>query len=214
MIHRSSAVCAVAALALFHLACSGSSAGDSCGKVSPCGGDLVGTWKIVTGCVTGSPSTTMSNQACPGETVGNASVDTSGTATFTADGKYSVTETISSSVSFTVPSSCLTSGGATLSCSDLNATGSGDDGGAPGPTTSCATSGSSCACTLSQPAQTVTEMGTYVTAGSTFTATPSSSSTGSLMAGNDGYCVQGNTLHFIAGGADAGATVDLVATRQ
>lgn len=205
---------AIATLAVALVACSSSNGGnDSCGQVSPCGGSLVGTWKIVAGCANTSSSTIPANQACPGESVGSESVSASGTVTFNSDGTYAVTSTLGSSVTITVPTSCLTSGSVSISCSDLGSTLGGAIGDA-GDTTSCTMSGSACACTVSQPAQTVTEMGTYTTADDSFTATPSSSSTGNTMAGTNGYCVQGNTLHVLAGGADAGTSVDLVATKQ
>ncbi|MGO9835065.1 MAG: hypothetical protein ACLP1X_12695 [Polyangiaceae bacterium] len=60
------------------------SASGSCGKVAPCGGDVVGTWKIVDSCDEGS-SLSTANSSCPGETGQVTSMSASGTATFNSD---------------------------------------------------------------------------------------------------------------------------------
>jgi hypothetical protein len=86
------------AIGMTFLGCSSSSSGGSggsdsesaasCGKVTACGGDIVGTWKVVAACSNGS-SAAPSNSTCPGET-DTSSVTASGTATFNSDMTYTV----------------------------------------------------------------------------------------------------------------------------
>jgi hypothetical protein len=211
--------CAWFAMGVTFLACSSSgsssssSAGGSCGTVSPCGGDIVGTWKVVDACAgISSPSTT--NGTCAGETVQVGSYTANGTITFNADMTYAVSVTQSFSEIATLPASCLTMNGITVTCDELTAALSAttqSDAGA-GMTT-CSASGSSCNCTIGLSGST-TEMGTYTLSGDTFSTTSSSAGTTSSTS----YCVQGNTLHVISSvmgstGMTTG-TEDFVATKE
>ena len=66
--------------------CGGSSdggGGGSCGKVSPCGGSLVGTWTITASCESVSNFTVGAE--CPGATIDESQITTSGTLVFNAD---------------------------------------------------------------------------------------------------------------------------------
>ncbi|HLK40525.1 MAG TPA: hypothetical protein VKU41_27420 [Polyangiaceae bacterium] len=187
-------------------ACSGSSnsAAGSCGKVSPCGGNLVGTWKVVTTCSNASaPSGLMTG--CPGESVSSSSTNASGTFTFNADMTYSVSLSETSSETLTIPTSCLTSqGGVSVSCSELGQVfGSGTSSDAGGLSVMCGTAGSNCSCTIDLSVQSANGSGTYSTSGSNLTITTAN---GSGMGNVDGYCVSGNTLHLIAAANDGGTT--------
>jgi hypothetical protein len=205
------------AIGITLVGCSSSSSGAdgsaaaSCGKVAPCGGDIVGTWKIVASCTQApSPSTTGT---CPtGGTVQALSVDASGTATFNADMTYSVniTELVSETVD--VALSCLSANGVTESCADLSTAiaSSAPDAGA---TSSCTTAGANCSCTLSESEPAIDETGTYTVSGTAFTTMQGTGSNSGMGGGS--YCVQGNTLILSSVGASGMApTVDFVATRQ
>jgi hypothetical protein len=192
----------------------GSGGSSSCGNVAACGGDIVGTWNIVAACADVSAGDAGASPACPNETVSAGPITASGTVTFNADKTYSVSFTESVSETLSVPASCLSSGGTTVSCGDLSTVlgmGSVDDAGTT--TASCTTSGANCSCTIDVSGQNISEMGTYTLSGNTFTTTSSASGT---TPGTASYCVQGNTLHVIS--MDMGSSMgmpnsDLVATK-
>ena len=181
---------------------SGSGAGaDSCGKVAPCGGDIVGTWKVVDTCTEGTLASSGSPIAsCPSATAQVGNLSASGTATFNADMTYSVALSESASETIDVPMSCLSSGGTTVTCADLatslgTALG-GDDAGST--TATCATSGSSCNCTITVGGMTDNETGTYSISGDTVTTTPTAAPGTTVSTRGGSYCVQGSDLHLIS----------------
>ena len=105
-------------LTFFASGCGGGGATNgpaSCLQVQPCGGDVVGTWKILGGCINSAALTANVMTACPGASV-SGSVEISGTATFT-DSAYTfeAAETISDTQ--TLPLSCT----GLASCTDLQA---------------------------------------------------------------------------------------------
>jgi hypothetical protein len=202
-------VCAAA------LACNGATSGSgSCAKVSPCGGSLTGTWTLTNACVSLSEPTTDAGTTCPGESIQVGSVALSGTITFNSDMTYSTNFDETTSTTAVFPSSCLTSGSVTLTCSDLVTALSSDDeeDGGTGETVNCTMSGSNCDCTLAISAQ-ANDTGTYSTSGDTVTLT----ATGSTPTA-DTYCVQGNTLYVFSSDTTSGAmgtsSAELVATMQ
>ena len=200
-----------------------SGSGGNCGKVAPCGGDIVGTWKVVDSCADSAPATT-STGACPGETFQVASLSASGTITFSADMTYDVSLIESASETATVPTSCLGTGGTggiPVSCDEFAKVLAEVTPADAGASTTCAASGSNCRCNTVLSGLAVHDKGTYALSGSTLTST-SIPSTGTSTAA--GYCVQGNTLHITStlmgtGNAPASPAMgvpaaDLVATRQ
>lgn len=158
-----------------------------CGGNSTCGGNLVGTWTIEDVCVQ-SATSTMTGSTCSGIGVNSSGLRESGTITFNSNLTYTSNATISGAFTETIPSSCLTVGGVTLSCDQLNATFQGaSDGGLGG---SCVSgTGGSCDCFFQIPSQTSTTSGTYAVSGSTVTNTPTGGT-----ASTSNYCVQGSTL--------------------
>ncbi len=214
-----------AGIALFAclVACGGSSGSggsngaggaDHCGSVPACGGsNVVGTWKIVDACESASPGTVSAS--CPGETAQVGSFSAAGTITLNADMTYSSSISTSATVVLSIPTSCLPSGGVSLTCDQLGMAANALDG---GDTTSCTTSGSNCNCSVSASSATTTDSGTYAISGTTVTIT--SATDGSTS--TSGYCIQGNTLHIISlsstmsAGAMGMATItsDVVAQKQ
>lgn len=199
------------------VACSSSSSGadsnaaSSCGKVAPCGGDIVGSWKIVASCAQ-APSTT-GDPCSNGGTVQAVSVAASGTATFNADMTYSVDVAESDSETVDVPLSCLSVNGVAGSCADL-AMAIGSVAPDAGTTASCTTAGANCSCTVSEAGTTFDETGTYTVSGTAFTTMQGTgANTGT---GGGSYCVQGNTLHILStmGASGMAPIVEFVATRQ
>jgi hypothetical protein len=210
------ALSACFAIGVVFLGCSSSSgsdaAGGTCGKVAACGGDIVGTWNIVTACANASSSST-SNTMCPNESLQSTSLTASGTATFNADMTYSVDVTESLSETVIVPTSCLTVGTTTITCDELSTAFGGalaTDAGAPMAT--CTSSGGNCDCTISLSGLSTHETGTYTLSNNSVVTTPMG---GTASSGD--YCVQGNTLHLVSsadmGGGMPAVATDIVATK-
>jgi hypothetical protein len=184
-------------LALASILSSCGGGGGSCGKVTPCGGDVVGSYTITAGCINnaalnmqlGSTST-----SCPGLSVSVSGTNVTGSGSFNADMTYTVTETVKLSAVETIPTSCLSQSGVTLTCAQLDQALQQEIASGSTTISSGHCSGtSSCTCSFTIPAQTTTETGTYTTSGTTITMTPSTGTTSS-----DSYCVQGNELHVMS----------------
>jgi hypothetical protein len=101
------------------IACSGSSPGGGgmCPAVAPCGGDLGGTWKLVSACGVGTG--TVNEQAGCMIDVSDAISSASGTYVFNADGTYMVEESLSENDTFTFPSACFSSNGVAATCAQV-----------------------------------------------------------------------------------------------
>jgi hypothetical protein len=172
----------------------------SCLQVQPCGGDVVGTWKILGGCINSAALSAAVMAACPGATVGG-NIAISGTVTYNADLTYTfdVTETIAETQN--LPLSCT----GLASCSELEARMSADN---PDAIVTCSgTDTCGCQTTLSIPRTTAS--GTYTTSGTTVVLSSGTSTT------TDSYCVQGNMLHLMSVSSTTGQVlIDDVAQKQ
>jgi hypothetical protein len=177
------------ALAAMTASCGGSSG--SCGKVQPCGGSVVGTYNISAACINQAALNMQLQIDCPGAQVSYGNIHVSGNSSFNADMTYSLTETVSASVSESLPSSCLTQLGIT-SCAVLDAALQASIGSDPTIQSGHCSGSGTCTCTFVLAPQTNTESGTYTTAGTTLTTTASDGSTSSSA-----YCVQGSELHVM-----------------
>jgi hypothetical protein len=159
--------------------------GPTCGKVEPCGGNIVGTWKVENTCLANGGLVMDASDICAGATLATTSVTGTGTETFAADGTYHAMGTLSIGFKLTIPTSCFAPG---KTCAGLTA----EEQAQPSVTSaSCATVGPSCVCQLTGGAG--DETGTWTTSGTTLTTTPTGGT-----ASTDPYCVQGNELHDIA----------------
>jgi hypothetical protein len=159
--------------------------GGSCGKVEPCGGSVLGTWKIENTCLSNGGLVGDASDICATATLASTGISGTGTVTWGTDGTYHATGTLSLSFKLTIPTSCFA---ADKTCADADAEMKAD------PTvvsTGCVTSGASCVCQFSSVES--DETGTWSTSGTTLTQT----STGGT-ASSDPYCVVGNELHDIA----------------
>ena len=163
--------------------CGGASP-DACGKVPPCGGDLVGAWTLTSACTT-RPA--LPAGLCDAATVAHSSFDVSGEATFGADHSFGISATESGTIEVSVPASCLGPGDRTQACTQITPTVPTGEG------VSCVESGDGCLCTFVFPARDVAETGTYATSGSSITAAPA----GGLIDGAS-YCVAGERLHLVS----------------
>lgn len=170
------------------LSCSGKNEGSAtCGNTAGCGGNIVGTWSIVSTCVS-SEESPANAASCPGETVKTSGVTATGTVTYGSDGTYSTNFTINGSAILTIPGSCLKSGNVTITCDQLqeSLTTMGSDS---FQSATCGASGDGCACTFTLKPTPSMSNGTYTTtAAGVLTETTGGSSDQS------DYCVKGSTL--------------------
>ncbi len=159
----------------------------TCSNSAGCGGNIVGTWKITSSCVTVDLGDAM-NAECPGETTNSSGLKASGTVTYAADMTYTSSFTVTGNITLTLPASCLKRNNITLTCAQLTESlqsqmmmGAG----------SCSTaSGGGCSCKFPITGEPNSETGTYTTTGSgSLTQTQSTGETET-----DTYCVKGSTL--------------------
>lgn len=167
--------------------------GGSCGKVQPCGGDVVGNYNFTAACYNSAALGMEAIEGCPEATVTINSLGVSGTANFGADMTYSVSQTITASASQTLPAPCLTMGGLTLTCQQLDQLAQQLLLENPSIQSIRCSGSSSCTCTFTLAPMTTNASGTYTTSGTMLTLT---SSTGGISGGP--YCVQGDELHLIS----------------
>jgi hypothetical protein len=211
MKHLTLLVVSAAALCLFALACGGPSAGNSCGRVDPCGGDLVGSWSIVEACTdvdmalefaASSALDAACGQAYP-LIVHETSMSLSGAWSFNANMTYTDMRLVTVVVEGSPLSTCL----ATRSCAELDAA---LQTAALPNTDATIQSGrcvgeSSCVCTIAV-TDTYTATGTYAVSGSSISRSSDDGTSNSMM----DYCVQGESAHFVLypqQGGSAGSAV-------
>lgn len=166
--------------------CSGSTSsggGPNCSSFNACGGNIAGTWRVTSECVGSQYNPFAAN--CPSATF-SESASVSGTLAFNTDGTYTITDMGSATGALSIPSSCLSVGGATLTCDQLQADFNGDGG--TGTTATCSTTSSGCSCQLHANQASMTENGTYTTSGSNLTLTSNG------VSSTAPYCVQGSGL--------------------
>lgn len=167
-----------------------------------CGGELTGTWDISLGCVTlpaevlGSITNEEPFASCDGAAV-SAEADVTGSITFGADGSYSSETTFATTITITLPKTCLPQG---ATCQDLSTDMSATD------------TGDNCEQTMMS-SDPQTDMGTYEA--DDVAGTLTMTTTGSTEPDpTSEYCVTGNTLVVRLPGDDKNPEVFLTATKQ
>ena len=172
-------------------ACGPSSGSGNCGKVAPCGGNIVGNWTVVDTCLTltGAVPASPLGDNCPTATFDPPAIDFSGNISYSADMTYSGTLTLSGSMALNIPQSCQTISGVTFTCAQFDQLFKDQLAQNPDPSIqSVSCSGSSgCKCTFVLPSETMTTSGTYTTSGNNLIEDGTSTSA---------YCVQGSELHI------------------
>src|SRR5262245_50667459 len=205
--------CSVALAAM--LSACGDEAGN-CGKVQPCGGNVVGNYNVIAACTTDPTGGMDFGINCPEAVVVTPAISITGSASFNADLSYTLTRTVSATAPVTFPPSCLAqlTGGITLTCEQINQAVPLLIASMPGviQAATCSGSGATCTCTVTLVPQTTSESGEYNTSGTTLTTIVDS--TGTVYGGQ--YCVQGNALHYIQVDAAMPMTIiaDTVLTRR
>ena len=194
MPHRNHLMIAFVCSSLGWSACGGSS-GSTCGSVQPCGGSVVGDWKIVDSCLELDTTGLNDSDFCPQASVDLSSLTLTGDVAYRADMTYTVALTVGMTLTFGFPSACLTSGGITLTCAQFDAAIQSELAADPDPTIEsyrCAAgAGDVCNCNVRAAPMNSSETGTYTTASNliSYLASDGSSST-------DAYCVQGDRLNI------------------
>ena len=171
----------------------GSGGASSCGT-APCGGDIVGDWTITESCLTFPMESPIAD--CPSATVNTSGFDVTGNISYRSDLSYSGTLTIGGSFALTLPPSCLTVQGITLTCGQVDQAVKQAMIDMPDPTiqsVSCTGSGS-CVCTFQLTPMPGTTAGTYTTSGTQLIEDGTSTSN---------YCAKGSELHVMSTGAAA-----------
>jgi hypothetical protein len=96
------------------------SGGTSCTNVTPCGGNVVGTWAVTSSCLTvgGGLDLTMLGIGCTSAPVAG-SLQVSGTFTAKSDGSFVDNTTTTGSEQFTLAPSCMQISGTTATCDNI-----------------------------------------------------------------------------------------------
>jgi len=184
--------------------------GGTCPSVSACGGTIMpGTYTITSFCGHSDPE--PYTPICQNATLSIVTADAQGTYTFSADGSYSNSLTVTPHAVLAVPASCMGPPGL-QTCSDLEQalqTNSGS-GSATSATVVCSgTSG--CTCTLVA-TESVAVAGSYSALGDTLTFQPDNGSSPI----EDPYCVSGNqiTVALVPSNGESVSQGTMVLTRQ
>jgi hypothetical protein len=179
----------------------GTGGGSACSTVSPCGGDVVGTWQATQSCLS---TTEDLSSACAGASA-TITFNFAGTMTFGADLTYTSTSTGGGTTRYHYPGSCIPSG---YTCAQYGqlvmAIGSYSS-------VDCATDAAGfCNCDAVTASVSSNESGTYATSGVTLT-TMHGGATSSAP-----YCVQGNLMYLMQALGDGGVqtTGSVVLERQ
>jgi hypothetical protein len=164
--------------------------GGVCEAVVPCGGEIVpGTYRITSFCADGDQG---SDPSCPGASTSTNSLTFGGTYVFSADQSYTFVTTGSQSETLRVPVSCLTEGGYSMTCLDLQQEMRYPSSDEPtfSPYTSLTCTGSTvCSCVATMDLSS-SETGEYSFEGSLLTTSPNDG--GPVQ--NSPYCVSGNQI--------------------
>lgn len=208
----------VAALGIAAASCSGSSP-VACGQVTPCGGDVVGSWSIVSSCLSPTGMFAADQQRffaqfCADTANSSSPVsDDQTSASWTGAWSFSSTMSYTVSILATVHESFTCNDGET--CATLDSEIKAAQASYPTiQSASCAAGSGSgsgiCNCTVVWASQN-DESGTYVNQGTAL----SLAATG-LPTAQIGYCVAGNTMHWIPTDSVASGPPfpDVVAERQ
>jgi len=184
----------------------------SCDPFTACGGNIVGSWRLVSSC--GS----VSSNGCPSTARISAKTSVAqATYTFASDGAFTFTATGPLTEMLRYPLACLgafTDAGVPQACADTErafvaASSQPTDGGVEVQSATCAAAGSeTCACTAVLGYMSPqTTRGSYTTSGNQVTLVAAGSDVGAPDAGAGSvteYCVSGSTLalHIFSSASD------------
>ena len=126
-------------------------AGESCSNVVPCGGSVVGTWNVMSSCLTvsGQLDLTLAGLNCPAAAI-TGSLHVSGTWTGHSDGTYSDNTTTTGTEHFALASACLFLSGTTTTCDGISGPLQGGLGFKSVTCTTASSGGCTCTATVEQ----------------------------------------------------------------
>lgn len=158
-----------------------------CPTVTPCGGNVVGTWETTQFCLTGAPP--LGTALCPTGTTSVEQITGSATITFNADMTYNSSTTLRGNMTVTIPQICLQG----FNCAILQGLLSQSLIMPDQPFSAITCTGTTdCTCTATLKGTPMLETGTYSTAGNVLTQAPTT--TGNARTSALEYCVQDNEL--------------------
>ena len=170
----------------------GAGGGSTCtatANVSPCGGDVVGTWNVTSSClaVTGNLDMSGFGIGCASAPI-TGSLKVTGTWTAKSDGTYSDSLTISGTEQITLGAACLTISGTTTTCvrlADVIQSSLGYEA------VTCTNASGGCACTATLQQAQSSSPGAYATTGNVVAVSPNGDNPFFM---NYGYCVSGGNM--------------------
>jgi hypothetical protein len=179
----------------------------SCPTLTPCGGNLVGTWRLQTLC-----SNSTCTSGCPDEIKsltysGNVLYD------FTSDGRVNVVGTLNADLEISVSDACAQSANladAQTYCTEQQSSASGSGGAGDSSSFDCTYKAPNCECSV-KGSTAIDDSGTYAVSGTQVTIT-SSGGDSMLTTSTSSFCVSGDTL--IVGASDGTMRTGGVLTRQ
>lgn len=148
------------------------------------------------------------SMGCAGITSETKDIAMSGTVAYNGDKTYQASVTVTGTVVVTVPASCLTQQGVTLTCAQLQQSLESNAADEGYQSATCTDSGG-CTCTMKLAPEVQATNGTYSTSGGTLTqieagGTPDDSA----------YCVKGTKLTLSPEGTMSSVTGSIVLTKQ
>jgi hypothetical protein len=184
----------------------GSPPGD-CPAFTPCGGDVLGAWRIVSICGAFTPESNPDVPECAGTAVSESFMG-DGVYTFQDDGTATLTGTITVTADEVVTDACSQAQygfSAALLCAGLNASNDlpqgqagadGTGGATPAISFMCTVDGTDCACHIVEGPVPVDQSATYSVQGEQIT----------IGSNTSDYCVDGDTLTIQGTSASTGLT--------
>jgi len=200
--------CAVIVAAAGHSVRADVTRGDEglgCDPVGPCGGQLLGSWRLVKTCADMAPPSAL----CRAAPVDQSQLAFDGTLALEADGTFTIAVTPKGTWTTAVPDHCLVG----LSCAAFGDAVSASGQSAPVDRASCDDGATGCQCSFRVRRQTQSARGTFTTGDGVLTLDRGRAEPGAAV----DYCVSGDWLTIAAGRISIGGvtlTGDLVFRRR
>jgi hypothetical protein len=176
--------------------------GSTCTALTPCGGDLVGTWTATTSCMTlsGLLDTTKLGTDCKTAPITGGTAQVTGSITFKSDNTFTDNTTTSITDHWTLLKACLSISGTVTDCTGM----SDPVASIFGYTTNTCTPNASGGCDCTSILQGTTQKGGLGIVDLNALADGNYSISGNVVTTTDGrfnfpyqYCVSGNTLTLV-----------------
>ncbi|MBN1611639.1 MAG: hypothetical protein JW940_33700 [Polyangiaceae bacterium] len=174
--------------------------GDPCSNVSPCGGDVIGTWTVTSSClkVSGAIDPTKGglSPVCSTGPVTEGTLQVTGTWDLKADGTFADNTSTTGEMKFALPAACKELSGTQIACAKIG----GPLGSGLGCTVVCTDDAASggCACTATVDTASAALAGGIGVVSASLSTTGTYTAASNVITTSDGvnysYCVSGSTL--------------------